>query len=591
MRKPARCLMLALLLGVAGHAAPAWADAASADPLPGRAAASIVPAVLTADERGYYTGLFAAMARRDWALVDAMLAARPAGPLHAVALARYYLAPGSPDAAVEQLVTLLPYARELPWADSLARLAAKRGAQALPELPATGRLIGLAGAPRRVRPRPIDDGTMPAQIAAAITDRIKNDDPLGAYQQLVAVDALLSPPARAEWRQKVAWSFYIGNDDASALAVARTIALTGSGPWVAEGWWTNALAAWRLGQCDEAASAFEASGANSTNPELAAAGYYWASRAWLRCRQPNRVAGTLRAAAQRAETFYGLLAAEALGIERPNPSPAGLTADDWRQVGSLGNVHAAAALVEIGEDDLAGEVLRHQARIGDPRQHAALSRLAGELGLPSTQLWMAYNAPRGGWPDDASRYPSPRWAPAFGWTVDPALVFAHALQESNFRKSAVSPAKARGLMQIMPATMLRHSAGLALDPASVDLDHPEVNLALGQRNLEMLRDSAPTQGLLPKVIAAYNAGLGPMIRWNGEIRDGGDPLLWMESIPYWETRGYVSIVLRNYWMYERRAGSRSASRLALAQGLWPRFPAGTTPAGVRLAQNEPGHGD
>ena len=57
-------------------------------------------------------------------------------------------------------------------------------------------------------------------------------------------------------------------------------------------------------------------------------------------------------------------------------------------------------------------------------------------------------------------------------------------------------------------------------------------------------------------MAAYNAGLSPITRWNTEIRDGGDPLLWMESIPYWETRGYVSIVMRNYWMYERAGGRR-----------------------------------
>ena len=46
----------------------------------------------------------------------------------------------------------------------------------------------------------------------------------------------------------------------------------------------------------------------------------------------------------------------------------------------------------------------------------------------------------------------------------------------------------------------------------------------------------------------------------------------MESIPYWETRGYVGIVLRNYWMYEAQQGKPSVSRAALAQGKWPRFP-------------------
>ena len=70
----------------------------------------------------------------------------------------------------------------------------------------------------------------------------------------------------------------------------------------------------------------------------------------------------------------------------------------------------------------------------------------------------------------------------------------------------------------------------------------------------MLRRSGATGGLLPKVIAAYNAGLLPVAKWNAQIHDLGDPLLWMESVPFWETRGYVATVLRNYWMYEGQAG-------------------------------------
>ena len=112
-----------------------------------------------------------------------------------------------------------------------------------------------------------------------------------------------------------------------------------------------------------------------------------------------------------------------------------------------------------------------------------------------------------------------------------------------------------------------------------------MNLAFGQRHLEMLRDSAGTQGLLPKVIAAYNAGLAPITRWNTEIRDKGDPLLWIESVPYWETRGYVNIVLKNYWMYERQAGGASESRIALTQAMWPTFPNLTGSQAVRMASN------
>ena len=91
-----------------------------------------------------------------------------------------------------------------------------------------------------------------------------------------------------------------------------------------------------------------------------------------------------------------------------------------------------------------------------------------------------------------------------------------------------------------------------------------------------------TAGQLPRVIASYNAGPLPVARW-AAINDRGDPLLWMESIPYWETRGYVGIVLRNYWIYEQQSADRSSSRRALAQGLWPRFPGTRGPAAVRIA--------
>ena len=89
--------------------------------------------------------------------------------------------------------------------------------------------------------------------------------------------------------------------------------------------------------------------------------------------------------------------------------------------------------------------------------------------------------------------------------------------------------------------------------------------------MEYLRDYSATGGLLPKVIASYNAGPAPIAAWNTRY-DQSDPLLYIESIPYWETRGYVPIVLRNYWIYEQEAGRTGSSREALVQGLWPRFP-------------------
>ncbi|VAV96420.1 Soluble lytic murein transglycosylase precursor, partial [hydrothermal vent metagenome] len=165
---------------------------------------------------------------------------------------------------------------------------------------------------------------------------------------------------------------------------------------------------------------------------------------------------------------------------------------------------------------------------------------------------------------------------------DPALVYAHTLQESAFRTTAVSHADARGLMQVRPGTAsdMAKSRGISFNKAQ--LFKPSTNLEYGQSYLEYLNNSSITGGLLPKVIAAYNAGPSPVRRWNTEIRDNGDPLLFMESIPYVETRGYVSIILRNYWMYEQQAGIKSVSRNAMAQNQWPRFPGKPRKANIKF---------
>ena len=566
-------------------ATAAQANSAAVDYFRSRADRTAVPSLLSQDERAYYRDLFSAIERKDWSRVQTLFAQKEDGPLHQQAMAEYYLAAGSPRIELESLNAWLAKGTTLPEAEQISRLAATRGATALPSLPGAQALVSLPTTPKRVRPRSTDDGTMPGSVSAGILLKIKNDDPMGAKTLLDGIDASLSDSARAEWRQRIAWSFYIENDDASAYSLAQ-LGAQGSGPWVAESWWTAGLAAWRLGDCQGAADAFRNAAGRADNPELSSAALYWQSRSLVRCRKPEQAAAPLRLAALRDETLYGMLAAEQLGMKLPEQhGAADFTQNDWQSLRDVGNIRVAVSLAEVGQDGMADEVLRHQARIGSASQYQPLSRLARDLGLPSTQLWMAYNAPQGGRPEPATRFPTPKWTPVGGWKVDPALVYAHALQESVFRTSVVSPAGARGLMQIMPAAAQDHASSLGYTGNASDLNKPEVNLAFGQRHLDMLRNQPGTQGLLPKVMAAYNAGILPITRWNTEIRDQGDPLLWIESVPYWETRGYVNIVMRNYWMYERQAGGPSESRVALAQGMWPTFPGLAGSQAVRMATN------
>ena len=576
------------VLALAAAAVPAAAGAQSGDLVArwdeGSQRESALGTVLSAEERTFYRQLFAMIDAEQWGEVESLLAARPDGVLTQIARAEYYTHANSPKVSAEQIAAWFNAGVELPQAEQIARMGAKRGVEYLPPLPGAQGFARQPSAPKRILPRTVNDGTMPPATASAILEAIKGDNPAEAQRLLAEADWQLSSDARAEWRQRVAWSYYIENNDTAALELARTVA-EGSGEWVAEGAWVEGLAAWRLGHCSLAGEAFARTAARASNPELAAAGHYWAHRSLVRCREPGAAQQHLSAAAQMHETLYGMLAADQLGIELPaHAPPARFGRSDWDQLARRSNVRVAIALAEIGRAGLADEVLRHEAQIGPASQYEALARLAREMGLPSTQLFMASNAPYGTRSDPALRFPVAYWQPVGGWQVDPSLAFAHALQESNFRANAVSPANARGLMQIMPGTARDHAGRLSLGASYEDLNDPQVNLAYGQRHLEMLRDHPATGGALPKIMAAYNAGLTPVGRWNVEINDQNDPLLWMESIPYWETRGYVAIVMRNYWMYERAAGVPSPSRRALAQGRWPEFP---RPQSLRSARLDP----
>ncbi len=529
-----------------------------------------IPPQLDAAQRAGYRAVFAAIRDRRWNDAELQLDAMKPGVLHPTARAELYLAAGSPKVPLQPLLDLLRKAPELPQAAQLARLARVRGATdaELPPLPQEHDLRWIAGAPNRQRTKGFD-GAVADALSEAMRPFIKADDGAGAEALLGRTEGL-SPEALTEWQQRVAWIYYLEGRDADARRMAA-LAAGDPGDWGVQANWVAGLAAWRQRDCAAAGASFQAVASRSSDSELRAAGLYWASRADMACGRPDKVEGHLQSAAQYDETFYGQLARQALGVKTPIFRSVNAS-DDWKRLEHRPNVQVAAALVEIGENQLADDVIRHQAEIGSPGDYAALVHLAGAMNLPSTQLWLAHNAPEGASAVASARFPTPDWVPDGGWRVDKALVYAHTLQESRFRTDVVSPAGAYGLMQIMPAAAIDigRAHGRVIDRA--DLTRPSTNIEVGQSYLEQLRDQPCTGGLLPKVIAAYNAGPVPVAEWNTN-RSNGDPLLYIESIPYWETRGYVMTVLRNYWIYEGETGKKgSPSRAALAQGMWPRFP-------------------
>jgi soluble lytic murein transglycosylase-like protein len=522
--------------------------------------------------------VFDAIDAGNWASARAGIAGLPQSVLTPVAKAELYTAKGSPVVDLQSLQTLLAEAPELPEADQLAALAVKRGATTAPQIVTEKPAYVIGSAPIRYRAHPVQGEPYADQLRTLLDPLIKADNASGAEAQLLTYAPQLSYEARAEAGQRVAFSYYVIGDDSNARRVADTWRQGASGEWAAQSAWISGLASWRLNDFNAASAAFQQVAQLADQRELRAAGNYWAARAEQAAGRPGNVQRFLRAAAttpEATESFYGLLARETLGM------PTRLAADPFigsdPPVDNLPNVQRAIELAKIGEPALAEDMLRHQALIGAPSEHHALIRVAEKLDLPAAQLWLADHGQWGARSDSDDRYPNPRWIPVNGWRVDPALAFGHIKQESAFRRSAVSTAGAVGLMQVLPITAQQEASSRGLAYTRASLTDPRYNLEFGQSFIERMRSDSSTAGQLPRIIASYNAGPLPVARW-ASINDKGDPLLWIESLPYWETRYYVPSVMRNMWVYQGLDGEPTVSLTIMAEHRWPSLPTATASA-------------
>ena len=533
-----------------------------------------VPAQLSVSERATYRQIFLDIDAGRYSTAEAALSSMPQGLLHGSARAELMLARGSVRSAGTGLGAWLASNADLPQAPRLAALGARLAD--MPALPIS-RVLRTVSFTAPMSPHiSRGGGARDAELVNRLKPLLVADRNADAEAVLAQFHPDISSDAASEWAQRTAWSYYGAGDDLSAERLGLEAA-KGSSEWSALGGWVAGLAAFRRGDCAAAAAAFDIVNSRFATDDLADAAAFWSARAYLACGRPEQVSPRLRLAAQHPDSFYGMLAMRALGLGQPQnwTEPDFITAD-WNHLSALSGAKRAAALVEIGQLGLADRELKYLAATTDVGNYAALLRLAARLNLPATQYWLAHHPPVGTDAPLAAQFPNPEWRPARGWRVDRGLVYAHALQESNFVTDATSRAGARGIMQLMPSTAKRVSArmsdGTEVMVVARDLTDPEFNIECGQTYLEELRDTSYTAGMLPKVIAAYNAGPGSIQKWNVTLRDNGDPLLFIESIPFKETRHYVEVVMRNYWMYQLRDGQTPPSIDALAAGMWPRFP-------------------
>ncbi len=396
-----------------------------------------------------------------------------------------------------------------------------------------------------------------------------------AEAALSAVNRGASGSYAALLRAEVALALFQKGRDEEGYRIAAEAAR--AQPGLAYPAFVAGLSAWGMGKADLALAQFEAAArADSGAPALRAAAAFWTARAAIRTRRPQLYVPWMLQAAQEPRAFYGMIARRILGLapgfawEREVAGEAegaalAETASGWR----------ALALLQIGQRERAEAELRRLWPVaqGNPGLSRAMLAVASSAGMTELAAQVAALAQTSdGRPRDYDRFPLPRLEPLTGFRVDPALLYGLALQESRFDARAVSPAGARGLMQIMPATAayILKESGMRGNAAG-RLHDPSFSMELAQRYLHLLTSREVVDGDLIRMLAAYNNGPGNVGRWAPNVRHQDDPFLFIESIPVGETRVFVQRVLTYSWIYASRLGLPSPSLDALAAGNFPRF--------------------
>lgn len=261
-----------------------------------------------------------------------------------------------------------------------------------------------------------------------------------------------------------------------------------------------------------------------------------------------------------ARSFYGFLAADKTGgtyhlLDRPlNVTEAQVNAVENSQ-----GMQRAREFFMRGELAAASREYFHSARRMPLEQMIIAGRLAEKWGWYRHGIQLMAEAQS--WDELQVRFPvvykDQVIKAARQTSVNPLLIYAVTRQESAFVHDAKSPAGAVGLMQLLPATAKQtaQKSGLSFSPA--DLITPEKNIALGSRYLNHLLDVFDGNRIL--AAAAYNAGPGRVKKWLNKDRNAQLPYdVWIETIPYKETRGYVQNVLSYSVIYAYRLGQETS---------------------------------
>ena len=285
---------------------------------------------------------------------------------------------------------------------------------------------------------------------------------------------------------------------------------------------------------------------------------YWRARA-LRVLGEAQAADALVRGLAGEHHFYALLAAEEVGLGKAPDWNAGWHPDraDLERVRAFEGIQRALELYRLGLDNEALREWMWAIRgLGD-RDLLTAAEIAREARIGDRAINTAERTVQ--LHDFAQRFPTPHRDALAGaarqWDLDEAIVYALVRQESRFNADARSRVGAMGLMQLMPATARWVAKQISVSPFRPQmLVQPELNAQMGAYYFRRVL-SALGHPIL--ATAAYNAGPGRARRWRDERALEG--AIYIETIPFNETRDYVKKVFANAWYYHHRLTGKVAS--------------------------------
>lgn len=289
-------------------------------------------------------------------------------------------------------------------------------------------------------------------------------------------------------------------------------------------------------------------------PISQARAHYWQGRALEALGQDAKP--SYQAAARHQTAYYGLLAAERLGLMLDSSLLAEPSAPDWKAAGYMKSsvLEAVQILLAAGDRTLAKRFLLHLGESQDETGLAQMADMALDWDEPHLALLVAKAAAERGLILPHAYFPVPEFVPD-GLAVSRALALSIARRESEFDPAARSSADARGLMQVLPGTakLMAEKLGVTHEVEKL-LTDPAYNVSMGAAYLaEMAEEFGPSVAL---IASGYNAGPGRPRRWIGEFGDPRSPDVdvvdWVETIPFAETRTYVMRVAEGVVIYRAK---------------------------------------